>query len=563
MREVITFLEDMPQKFYYVFIFIFSFSFLFFHLHNLPVQFYSSDDLMFVEEAKETPYMTYLSYLFILRDPSLVHTCTYETCVYLRPGQSFIWKVLYDIMGFNINIFHSVRVLAVVGITIIIFYFLNLSTHKKIIALLGSLFYVTLPPLFSATWFWGDTEIFAEFFWIVSLLCFYNLVRIHEESKNKNTKKIVFLFLFTLFFILAFRSKETAKINIGVIFLLVILLYRSLIVWVSVPFLIIFYYIFPNGIGGYITSFSFTAIYNRIIASAGGDYAPEIPTFLSPMLHFKQVPVAMLSQVGFFLGYFVILSFIYLLFTMEKVSTIKRIIYKIRERKVEQKEFILYTSIIWLSITIIVSGFFSVAVEHRYFAVGLIPFTLILFLGINKVINSITNIKHKYWYIICFFVLVLFVIGINAFHISYHIRGGTIGYPKGNYDAAKYLLSQENNKEYKNEEFSFILFDWFHKNDKYLETIYINTLNRTFFSGNNHAALRKIGEFNETMIADNIIYFVNHNRNETPIAFAEDIYEVNYVTAFGGCFDDSMYCLFKNKFIIPKKTHFIYSVTKK
>ncbi len=563
--KLITYLETINIKYYYLSLFIFTTTFLFFHLHDLPVQFYTLDDLIFVESAIENSYGDFFKYLFIQRDTSLVHTCQYTSCVYLRPGMSLIWKILYDLFGFNINIFHFFRVLCVTGISFFIFYFLELSTKKKIIALLGGIFYATLPPIFSATWFWGESELFAELFLVVAIFFVYKITIVKNQSTYTSNfyKKTVFLILFTIFLILSFRTRETTKINVIIIIILILLFYRSLLWLITMPTLIIFYYIIPYDTGNYLSPFTLTAIYNRVIASSGADYAPEILTIFSISQHFKQVPIAMLSQLGFFLGYFVLLSVTYLLFTKAKPNTIKNVVLKIKNEATKPEEFMLYLSIIWLSISIFAFGFFSTAVEHRYFVVGLIPFTFIIFIVIDKVANSINTIKYKKLYLASFFIFISLVVVINAFHITYHIRGGTIGHHKGNYEAVKYLLSQENNQQYKNEEISFIFFYWYFNKNKYSEKVAVDTINRTFIKGKSYLGLRTLEEFNESFVGENIIYFVNQHSNTTPIMFDETIYEVKYVGAFGGCFDESLYCLFKNIFITPKKTHFSYSIKRR
>lgn len=548
------------MRYYLLFVFFFSTGFLFFHLHNLPAQFYTFDDMMFVHVASETSYTELLRSFFFVRDTALVHSCI--DCISLRPGIILVWKLVTDLIPFNINFVYLSRTLFVTGISLFIFYFLSISTKKSIIAALGSIFYVTLPPVFSSTWLWGDAELIAEFFMFAALFFFYKLTQMIEEGKKNRFQKITYIILFILFFMLSFRTKETTKIFIVIVPLLTIMFYRKLFWWMLTPFFIILYYLFPEGAGNYYTTYSFPAIYDKVIASGGAEYSGEIPTIFSPTQHLTQVPSALLSQMGFFLGWFVLLSLLYFIGKKTNLNTFKQFWFKIKNG-IQKEEFAFYISLFWFGINIPLFGFFTASVGHRYYAVILIPFTLLLFIMIDKIANLIVNKNYRIFYYSCFIILVLFVILVNMFHINYHIRGGTIGYHKGNFDSVKYLLSMENNMNYTNEDGASILFSWVFDTEKYENTVMKDTLSRTFVNGKNYIALKELGMFNASAMGNETVYFVNPYGNTTPISFDPALYNVEYVAAFGGCFDTSIYCLTKNLIITPKKTHFIYAVAEK
>jgi hypothetical protein len=527
----------------------------------VPAQIYTFDDMAFVTQSLKISYTELLHTLFFTSDRILTHSCL--DCIPSRPGILLLLKTLYLPLGFNINLTYFFRALVVTGICSFIFYFLALSTKKKVIALMGSIFYVTLPPVFSSTWLWGDVELFAEFFALTALFFLCMLIQVSEDTSARYIKirRIIYIILFTFFLIFAVRTKETTKIFIIIFPLVTVLFYRKLFLWLLPSFLLILYYIFPTTSGGYGTPFSFTSFYDKVIASAGAEYSPEIPSIFSPSQHFTQVPSSLLNQLGFFLGYFVIVTLLSFLVRKIRLSTIKELLSKIKASKMEKDKLIFYISLFWMSLTFVAYGFFS-SVGHRYYAVGLIPFTLLIFLLVAHVGDSISNNTFKKVYYSCFVIFLLITITTNVFHISYHMRGGTIGYHKANFDTIKYLLSSENNITYNNEDVAYLLFYWIFDNEKYYQSIKNDTINRTFYNGVNYIGLRYIGDFNQSTFGNETAYFVNRWANTTPHELNQSQYNVTYLTAFGGCFDTSAYCLVKNIFIKPKKTHFVYAVNR-
>ena len=570
---MIAFLERTRLRYCYFFLFVAVIFFIFFHLHGLPLGMEGTDDVMFIEQGREASYSELLKYIFVERDPNLLHPCSYMSCLYSRPGFSLLSKMLYLIDGFNENIFYFSRALSVAIICLFIFFFLEQSTKSKTVSMLGALFYATAPPVFSATWLIGDTEIVAHVFLAASIFCLYKILYSNKSEGYSpayqwDMQKWMYIILFTLFIILAFRTKESAKLIVVILIILLILFYRRFILLLSAPIALFIYYIFPStgGTESISALFLWHGIYAKFIAaSSGGDYSGEVLTLLSPYQHFKQVPISMLSQLGFFLGYFVVFTLLFLLFYKPGAKAIiMGIVRRIKENNLKKEDFILYTSLIWLLVSIPVYGFFTASVENRYFMIGLFPFTFMVFICINKA-AIILNIRWRKRYVYLFIFLTLLVIGVNAFHISYNIRGGNIGYHKTNFDTVKFLLSRDQNKTYENRVISYLTFYYISKPDKYYEAVKIDTINKTFINaGINDNGLKILSVFNASVLRENeSVYIINPFLNITPVTLNESIYDVTYIAEFGGCFDTTIYCIVKNNFITPKRTHFVWEVRKK
>ncbi len=556
------------NKVWYFFIFLLSTSFIFFCLHSIPIGIMWKHDYNYITPALETTYLDFFQYIFMTSPPTLSNWCEDVQCLYYRPAPIFLSKILYEFNGLYSTAFYFSRAIMVGMISTIIFYFLELTTKRKTIAFFGAFFFTTLPPIFSTTWILGDVEIIAEFFMMCALLSFYK--SIYTPAQEDFKKKIMWVILFTVFSILAIRSKETVKPFFGIIIIMSMLFYRRLYRYFLIPFLLICYYIIPRTLGNTATAFSFYAIYIKTIASPGFDYPTEVPTLFSLTQHFKYVPSAMLSQVGFLFGWFVLLSVLFIIIMKWKEISFIPIFRRIQKSVLESEKFALYIMLMYFPIVLISLGFLLPEVEHRYFVLGLIPFTFILFISLSITSNLITSTFPKiYKYYMSFFILfAILCVSVNAYHITYDMRGGTIDFFKGPFEATKIILTKDTGVIYSDIDLSEITNLMQQHDLQYIEDFFaskkgyqhaaLTSLNYTYSISNNYY-LRPFNSFNETLISNNTFYIITRGINASPITLNAS-YTIQYVTAAGGCFDSSMYCIVKNKLINPKRTFFIYEV---
>lgn len=551
---------------FYLFIFLLSTSFIFFHLYGIPIGIMWMHDSNYISPALETTYLKFLEYIFLNSPPTLSSWCEDVACLYYRPVALFLSKILYEFNGFDSTAFYLARAIMIGIIATIIFYFLEVTTKSKILALLGAFFFTTLPPIFSITWILGDIEIVGEFFMMCALFCFYKSIYTLPQEKFK--QKILWIILFTLFSILALRSKETVKPFFGVIVILFILFYRKLYRYFLVPFILICSYLVPRAVGNTLSPYSFYAIYIKTIASPGFDYPSEVPTIFSITQHFMYTPSSMLSQLGFLFGWFVIISLILLIIIKWKEISFAPIVKRIKDASLESEYFIPAIMFPLFLITVTYFGFLLAEVEHRYFALGLVPFTFIIFISISITSTSIKNkfpqFDKPYFYL--FILLAIISLGVNAYHISYDMRGGVVDFFKGPFEAAKLILATENGVMYADKDFSEVI-DLKRRNGlQYTEAYFASkgqngtfkALDNTYSISNNYY-LSPFNSFNETLINNNTFYIINRRINASPVTLNE-LYTIKYFGAAGGCFDSSFYCLFKNKVIAPKRTFFIYEI---
>ncbi len=540
----------------YIILFLISFFFCFFFIYGLPIHLYADVSTLLYSKIN-TPYTELITNIFFGRSPSFISS---HNDVIARPTLVFVSKLFYNQMDPEGVLLYMSRILTICLISLFLCYFLYLGTSNRTLSFLGGFFYVTLPPVFSATWLYSDAQVLADLFICIALFMFYKFV---YNEKDISVRSSIFLFGFTAALIISLKTKESAKLILPVFFLLICFYYRKKIILFIPSFVYIIFLIFSvaGTNGPSIFDFSPNGVYTKIIASSGSDYAPEVITLFSLTQHFRQVPIAMLSQLGFFFGWFFVFTFIFYLY--RKSRDITRVFNTYTQlfkwsASLDKQDFPYGLTIIWLMVTILSYGFLSTYVEHRYYAGGMLPLTLFIFLTTDKTLSLILSINMKKLFFRLFIFLTIFTIAVNSYHIAIDIRGGVIGYWEGYYEAQKYLFLKHSNNKYPEE--SLQAFLWrAHTPDNFSEIAYV--LNYTYTTKAS-GWIRHISTFNESVVGPNItVYFITVNTNTTPLFLNETDYLIEYENAFGGCFDNSFYCALKDLIKKPERTHFLYNVT--
>ena len=187
-------------------VFLLGLGFALFLLQNLPFTF--GDDLNNINLVKNTPWPVLLRALVNPFTPAwYVHGI--ESLLTTRAFFSVLFKLLYDLFGYNANAFWALKAVGFAGAGALIFIFVSAVGEKKWVGFMASLFYFTLPPVYRTVSWISDTEIVAEMFILASFLLFLSLYFCPEKGSLKRSfPSVVFLMVAAY---LGMKLRETAR----------------------------------------------------------------------------------------------------------------------------------------------------------------------------------------------------------------------------------------------------------------------------------------------------------------------------------------------------------------
>ena len=187
-------------------IFLLGFTFAMFLLQNLPFTF--GDDLNNINLVKHTPWPVLLRALANPFTPAwYVHGI--ESLLTTRAFFSVIFKLLYDLFGYNENAFWAMKAGGFACTGALIFIFVATVTQKKWVGFMASLFYFTLPPVYRSISWISDIGILAEMFIALSFLLFLSVYFCEGETSPKRILLPVCLLIFSAY--LGMKLRETAR----------------------------------------------------------------------------------------------------------------------------------------------------------------------------------------------------------------------------------------------------------------------------------------------------------------------------------------------------------------
>lgn len=198
--------ESRHTKLHAMGVFALGFAFAMFLLQNLPFTF--GDDLNNINLVRNTSWAELLRALADPFTPAwYVHGI--ESLLTTRAFFSVLFKLLYDLFGYNVNAFHTLNASGFGGTGALIFLFVAVVSQKKWVGWTASLFFFTLSPVYrSVSWF-SDIGILAEMLIALSFFLFLSTYFCEKKTELKQSLK-PFLFLVISAY-LGMKLRETAR----------------------------------------------------------------------------------------------------------------------------------------------------------------------------------------------------------------------------------------------------------------------------------------------------------------------------------------------------------------
>lgn len=176
-------------------------------LQNLPFTF--GDDLNVIHTARTTSWIQLLRAVLNPITPAwYVHGA--ECLLTTRAFETLLFKLIFELFGYEPNAFLALKILSYTGSGILIFLFVVIFTQRPGVALGASFFFYLLPPIYRSVSWITDLELTAQMF---LLLCFFVFFRTYHARETESPQRIFLrLFLLVASAWLGMKLKETVRI---------------------------------------------------------------------------------------------------------------------------------------------------------------------------------------------------------------------------------------------------------------------------------------------------------------------------------------------------------------
>lgn len=370
-------------------IFLTVFFYYFFLTDEQTFSLQSGDDLTTLYNAKITTFSELLKNTFTEK---IVVSGGHAggLSVQYRPFRFLIIKIIYEIFGTEPSFYYFMVALFFAGTIVILYLFSKDLFNSKILLILLLIFFMTIPSVTKSVILISDFDVIAHFF---ILSCFLILTNTSFSEK----RPILQMTLLLLLSIFALKTKETAIILPLCVFCYTLFYYKKRIWHYFLYFLLFAYYIIPynsvqtpfhNSFNNFIIN-----IVNKVLLNPDTGFGPEQNLIIfKPFSALTQIPGSLLSSLGPFLPYIMIISIFFCFFYIIKANKILAFLRNPHPNNKKEKIFLLFA---WLSITILGYGFFD-SNEIRYLFGGLIPLSIILFIIMDTTLLKLQELTSSH-----------------------------------------------------------------------------------------------------------------------------------------------------------------------
>ena len=398
-------------------LFVFEFIFVMFIFEDIPIDTRDGETWENIDLGRTTPYLTSLKYLFPRK---IIGTVFISDQLTQRTLYPVIFRFIYQLSGLEPYLYYIIKGLALVIVSLLIFYFIYSYTRSLLFSVVANIFYFLLPPVFHDIMWINDLWIFQILFGLslITILVYY----INNYDSLSFKKKLFILCSILLLFLLSRRVKETALFMLPSIFCSFLFLKRNEILR-HIPFYIILLIItlpIPINQGAPISLNSFLALTWK---NPTPSYGPEItPALLSPIPHFTLLPSSIASTFGFYFGWMIILSLFYLSYV--KFICKRRLQFDLNNT--------LRIMLFMISVLVLIEFFmlfkYGAYTDNPRILIGILTtFTLFAFVVIFETYSSIQKQKAKNLFLVIFLIIIIFTLSINFYYIFIKLRGGLGG----------------------------------------------------------------------------------------------------------------------------------------
>lgn len=458
---------------------------------------HGKQDFEFIQDAADLKIGTMVGDLFF---PGLdFFRGAHAQGVQTRIVEAFVLKGIHALFDWEPFPYFFFKGIFIALTTVILFILLHRSTKSTFFAVLGSLFFMSVPSVFSSLLFMYDFGIIAEFFIIVAFLLFvqYELGKERIKAKGIQWKYIIALCLITLF---GLKTKVSTVIIPVVIFIYLFLFMRKKFLSYSPYFIFAFLFINPfyplfhdQGVQlGSLPVFRISYLYERVFLNRAWDYNgdQEVPVIFSLKESIVRMPNTVTAAFGFFFFWFLVMCFLYLLY---KEGQMFRTMWKwvwdntkfeesgCAEFKFSLFYFIWFCSVLFFYQFDVMKNPLYSGTDMRYMTLAIVPLFLLCFTYFSYIIE---NLPQKRWMLLgkewspkeilkwCFVFLLLPTIIVNVAHSTVHLRGGYNAHNYANVELFKILYRDFSGTEISTDDFS--------RNNLYYQQEDDLLINRTF-----------------------------------------------------------------------------------
>ncbi len=417
-------------------IFLISILYTTLYSNNLYFDTHGWQDFEFIKDSSEISIKTMLSDFFF---PGLDFLRGgHAQGVRTRIVEAFVLKTIHFVFGWTPFPYFFVKGIILSLLAVVLFLHLNHSTKSIFFSFIGTLFFLSLPPLFASFLFLYDFDVLAQLFIATVFLLF-----IHQLIPHK--KYVAAMTILTLF---ALKTKASAIIIPAVIFLYLALFSRQKIKTYSIFLIIAFIFINPlyplfkdkgNELGIF-PAFDVSHLFNRLVLNKAWDYNADqtIPVIFSPKESVVRMPNTVSALFGFLFWWLAVTVLIIFLFLRRAhfsklITSVKYNLQFTTTSNSYDRSLILY--VIWF-LTVLFFYQFDVSkspagTDMRYMTLAAIPLLLFVFTLLAYVHKEIQNKKLfflkvcvKKVFLIFVTVAVFATILTNVAHTTVHLKGG-------------------------------------------------------------------------------------------------------------------------------------------
>lgn len=431
-----------------------------FHLQGLPFYMYGRDDFHVIYQSMKMEFVDIIVSIFA--HPLKIFQGFLDLGVFQRSVHGLFLKISYLATGLDPSGYYFIRALFFSLMGVLVYLLTKKITKNNLVSFCAALLYGSLPVVYDGVRWIGDSEVFSQFFIILS---FYLFIRVYDA---KGKKRPIGMFLVFITAVLSFKSRENGIVVIPVIgsFLLirlkewkknrqwwiVVLLLMLYIVPAAIPFILENQYnagrIPDEGKKGIEISFvsiksniAHLLIYNPYTRIDGGE---KLPVIFSVKQYITIMPGSVLGSLGFLLGWYLIAMILVFAYCMLKYKG--SIAKKIKSILPYNDHFIILS--LWLFFSVSLMIIYVLPSDYsniRYATVAGVPFIITALCFCYFVSVFLKKQKMTYiskWIFLSFIILILISAAINAHFISTIHRGGIGSMQSGMAEIAK-TISQD------------------------------------------------------------------------------------------------------------------------
>ncbi len=592
-------------------IFVMGFLFFYFLTEGLPFWMYGPDDFTFLAYSQIKSFSDLFNTLLTLNPDPVRGFLIDENILSQRIILVFFFKVASLIGGINPYAHYFIRGIIYGLVGVVVFYFLQRTTGRSILSMIGALFYITAPATFASGQWLADGEVILQLFIGITFVLF-----LYAFFTDWSFSRLIpWQFLIVFFSYLTIRTKANGLI-IPLIMIIYILLidYRKIKQW-ALCIGVILFLMYP-----YWTPFLFNVDTAKNIVTPFGkntisyfifnedstlDLGEQGPSLFLPLQHFRAMPKSLLSSFGFLGGWILIIAIIVTIYHLVKyifllhylkdpISTedrpppVKdRMVCALRSgrsssflvifhwlRKLSAKplvktpegnpafmkeKFILFFGL-WSGITfLIMLGHLHDHVfdNPRYVAIALFPFSILAFSCYHTLIEHTKSLvwgqcpRKIHFGVLFIYALLLSTIVINTYHTSIKFRGGFLSRHIGMDTITKSMYSDYYGTNITNDIYLAMNgYCEFQSDSVPVRDLSLSELGFTFGASQGEITKENIQKITNNF---NIAYLITLFR-----PLDKESIEINatLLKEFRSCDHQSLYCKFKNK--IKKDIPFLF-----